>query len=368
MSDRNRHEGVASRTMPDPLRRAERGGPVSRLAYIDRLRVAAAMAVVMVHVAAMGWTEVAPASADWQAINVYGSLSRWCVPVFFMISGVLFLAPGRQDAPGRIWRRYILRLLVMYLFWSAAYTLMSAVFQHTYDPLFLLQHLWDGYYHLWYLPAMAGVYALIPLLQRIAEQPRLARYFVLLTGIASVLVPTTTLIPVAGHLSADLVDRVAPYLVAGFPFYFVLGHLVHEYGREWPRWVPRATYAAAVLGALATIGGTAWLSVSTGAPAGSLYGYLTLGVVAMSVAVFLAVRRSDDGAQTGPRLAAVARWTLPIYLIHPAFVRVIQEFHISPGLLPAAVGIPLIWFVVLVLSALASAVLVRIPFVNSWFV
>jgi surface polysaccharide O-acyltransferase-like enzyme len=215
---------------------------------------------------------------------------------------------------------------------------------------------------------MAGVYLLIPLLQRIAATPSLARYFVILTGTASVLLPTTALIPVVGGATSDLIDRVGPYLVAGYPFYFVLGHLLHEHGAGVPRWVRRALYVAAGLALAVIVGGTAWLSLSEGRADGAFYGYLTLGVVTLSTAIFLAFRVAGGTAQTSSRLALMARWTLPIYLIHPAFVRVIQEFHLSPGLLPAAVGIPVIWLAVLALSVLASAALVKIPWVNRWLV
>jgi surface polysaccharide O-acyltransferase-like enzyme len=340
----------------------------TRLAYVDRLRVAAAMAVVMIHVSAMAWSTTPPSSADWLAMDAYAGLSRWSVPVFFMISGSLFLAPGRQDSPAKTWRRHIPKLLVMYVAWSAAYTLLSAVFQRTADPLFLLQHLWDGYYHLWYLLALAGVYALIPLLQRVAADPGLARYFVILTGTASLLVPTLALVPVAGGLSADLVQRVGPFLAAGFPFYFVLGHLLHEHGGELSRRTRTLLYVAGGAGAVLTVAGTAWVSVAGGVAVGAFYGYLTLGVALAAAAVFVAFRVHGAGTPTSPRLAMLARWTLPIYLIHPAFVRVVQEFNITPGLLPSVIGVPVVWLVVLALSALASAVLVRIPVVNTWLV
>ncbi|MFT3970650.1 MAG: acyltransferase family protein [Micropruina sp.] len=342
--------------------------PRSRLAYVDRLRVAAAAAVVMVHVSAVGWYALPPASVDWQVANVYGSLSRWCVPVFFMISGVLFLAPQRTDSPKKIWSQYIARLFVMYLFWSTAYALVTVVVDRQWDSALFLKNLWDGYYHLWYLPAMAGVYALVPLLQRVAIVPALARYAAVLTGVASIAVPTTATIPVLGDHTADVVSRVAPFLVAGFAFYFILGHLLHESDHELPLWVRPASYVGAVLGLVVTIVGTAALSMSKGDGNGALYGYLNLGVVVMSVGVFLAFRTIGGNTQTSPRLATVARWTLPIYLIHPALVRLIEELNISPGLLPTAIGIPLIWIVVLAITALISAVLVRIPVVNSWVV
>ncbi|MFT4294067.1 MAG: acyltransferase family protein [Micropruina sp.] len=340
----------------------------TRLAYVDRLRVAAAAAVVLVHVSAVGWYALPPASVDWQVANVYGSVSRWCVPIFFMISGVLFLAPQRTDAPKKIWRHYISRLFVMYVFWSSTYALVNMAVGRKWEWSYALQQLWDGYYHLWYLPAMAGVYALIPLLQRVAAVRSLAWYAAILTGIASILVPTTAIIPVVGSHWANLVSRVGPYLVAGFPFYFLLGHLLHESARELPRWVRPAAYVGTVVGIVMTAVGTSALSLEKGVGVGSMYGYLNLGVALMSVGVFLAFHDAGGTTQTGPRLAEVARWTLPIYLIHPALVRLIEELNVSPGLLPTAIGIPLIWIGVLAISALISAVLVRIPFVNSWLI
>ena len=341
---------------------------MARLAYLDRLRVGAAMAVVMIHVSAMRWPDTSPTSADWQAMNIYAAVSRWCVPIFFMVSGALFLAPGRENAPGQTWRKYISRLLVMWVAWSAFYTVLSAVFLRTADPLFLLQHLWDGYYHLWYLLALTGVYALIPLLQRIVASPALTRYFLIITGIPSIAVPTLAMAPVTGGLAADLVARVAPYLVAGYPFYFVLGHVLHERGAALSGRTRTILYTGGIVGTVATAAGTDWLSLSKGEPSGELYNYLSLFVVAAAVAVFLLVQQLSGDTVTSPRLATWARWTLPIYLVHPAFVRIVQEFGITPGLLPGIIGLPLIWLAVLVLSTLVSALLVKIPVVNSWLV
>ena len=343
-------------------------GSRARLAYVDRLRVAAAMAVVMIHVSAMRWPDTPVGSADWQAMNVYAAVSRWCVPIFFMVSGALFLAPGRENAPGPTWRKYISRLLVMWVAWSAFYTVMSAVFLRTADPLFLLQHLWDGYYHLWYLLALTGVYALIPLLQRVVASPTLTRYFLILTGIPSIAVATLAVVPVAGGLTSDLVARVAPYLIAGYPFYFVLGHVLHERGSALPRRTRLGLYAAGIVGTVVTAAGTAWLSLGKGQPSGELYNYLSLFVVLAAVAVFLLFQQRSGDAVTSPRLATWARLTLPIYLIHPAFVRVIQVFDLTPGLLPSAIGIPVVWLLALALSTLVSALLVKIPVVNSWLV
>ena len=92
-----------------------------RLAYIDQLRVVAALAVVMIHVSAMHWGDTPPASADWQAMNVYAAVSRWCVPVFVMLSGALLLAPGRENEPwADFYQRRLVRVLLPLAFWCGA--------------------------------------------------------------------------------------------------------------------------------------------------------------------------------------------------------------------------------------------------------
>ena len=61
-------------------------GEGGRLVYADLLRVAATLAVVILHLSG-GWiSEVPVASGAWRVFNVYDGLTRWCVPVFVMLS------------------------------------------------------------------------------------------------------------------------------------------------------------------------------------------------------------------------------------------------------------------------------------------
>ena len=64
--------------------------------YFDLLRVISSFAVVVIHVtsAAMNTTEVS--SQTYMANALLNSIMRWAVPVFFMISGALFLDPKRE--------------------------------------------------------------------------------------------------------------------------------------------------------------------------------------------------------------------------------------------------------------------------------
>ena len=55
-----------------------------RIISFDLLRIVAAFAVIMIHTSGQWFGELSP---EWEFANIYDSLSRWCVPVFIMISG-----------------------------------------------------------------------------------------------------------------------------------------------------------------------------------------------------------------------------------------------------------------------------------------
>ena len=65
---------------------------------MDVLRIAAMAAVVVIHAVApvveARTTELG--SATWWAANVLDAFTRWCVPVFIMVSGALLLDPAKR--------------------------------------------------------------------------------------------------------------------------------------------------------------------------------------------------------------------------------------------------------------------------------
>lgn len=87
-----------------------------KIGWIDNLRAVACMMVVLIHSTTYYITAGgAPGDVHWDVANILNSASRVCVPLFFMISGYLFLASA---APGG----NILRALV-YAFCSIALSL-----------------------------------------------------------------------------------------------------------------------------------------------------------------------------------------------------------------------------------------------------
>lgn len=64
----------------------------NKIGWIDNLRAVACIMVVMIHATTYYVTSGAQVGeANWDIANLLNSASRACVPLFFMISGYLFL-------------------------------------------------------------------------------------------------------------------------------------------------------------------------------------------------------------------------------------------------------------------------------------
>lgn len=140
-----------------------------RTEYLDYLRVFAAFAIIILHVAAQNWYDTDVNGHEWNVFNCYDSIVRWGVPIFLMISGVLFL--GREISVKQIYRKYILRLLVAFLVWNFIYYLFA---ENTPKIQFLnlfgedatsqIINMISGRHHMWYILMIIGIYMCVPII------------------------------------------------------------------------------------------------------------------------------------------------------------------------------------------------------------
>ena len=77
---------------------------------MDVLRIFAVFSMMLLHVAGSLWSKTDVATADWQAFNIYDSFARFCVPVFIMLSGAMFLDNSREFSMKRVRHRYFVLL------------------------------------------------------------------------------------------------------------------------------------------------------------------------------------------------------------------------------------------------------------------
>lgn len=90
---------------------------MNRISKYDVLRVVASFSIVLLHVSASYWSVVDIHGKEFLVMTIYNSMTRFAVPVFFMLSGLFFVSPRRENpmAGKRILKLVMLLCLVSFL-------------------------------------------------------------------------------------------------------------------------------------------------------------------------------------------------------------------------------------------------------------
>lgn len=355
--------------------RAERG----RVAYLDMLRIAATVAVVMIHVAVRGWRSMDMHTAQWHALSFFSSISRWGTPIFVMISGALFLDERREVRLRRLFSKNILRILIAFVFWSAVYAV--PFFLRDRSVFGLISNFLTGSYQLWFLYMIVGLYLITPLLRRITSDRSALRYFLLLSLCFTFLLPmlgkairlADILLHKDGALYAGLTtgySNMKFYFTLGYVPYFLLGHALNT--AQLSKKAERVIYALGLLGFAATVWGTEWLSRVLGAPCKGFMDEMTLNVLLQSAAVFTFAKCRLSAACSGKRGSAVVRslskCSFGIFLVHPGVLSILERLGFRASAFPAAIGAVIVTAGIFAISYGLSAILNAIPIVKKYLV
>ncbi|MES2277582.1 MAG: acyltransferase family protein [Bacteroidota bacterium] len=141
------------------------------LGWVNNLRLIALLAVIMLHCSS-------PLLADygklpyiqWLAADFYNALTRFAVPVFVMITGVLLL--GKEEDVYVFLKKRLSKVVVPFLFWSLIYVAYAYHIDEipytgnawTTVKQVLHQLKYGSSYHLWYVYMLIGLYLIIPVL------------------------------------------------------------------------------------------------------------------------------------------------------------------------------------------------------------
>ena len=328
--------------------------------YLHRLRICATVAVVLMHVTSKEFYVPATVSTEWQILNIYNGLTHWAVPVFVMISGAVFLDPEREVPIRKLFGKYILRIFIALVFWSAVYAVAyTGIYLHG-SAREVLNAFLEGHVHLWYLPMLIGLYLLVPMLRRITESPLLTKYYLILTGIFSILLPELGRWGLAPILRAEAA-RLDIHLCLGYSGFFVAGYALHRL--EIRKSFRVTIYLLAVLSTLGMIAYSGAMSARSGGVHIELYEAFSLGTVLQSLGIFLAFRQLGNRKSCPHYVKSLSELTFGVYLIHEFWVDFLRRFcGISPLAFHPLIAIPVTVILVLAGSAVSIFLLRKVAF------
>lgn len=329
---------------------------------LEILRIAAAVAVVLLHVAASVLSDRSTTLVQWWAGNIYEVISRWCVPVFIMISGALLLDDHKPFAPGQFYRRRVARLLWPLIFWSVAYL----VYRHVHDQasrttLFVDTLHGEPYTHLWFLYMLIGLYAVTPLLRIVvanSDRATLTITAALIFLIASVdRTASATLTAFAAE------ENTHTFLVMWLPYtaYFLMGYIL----TRWPSRIGVANTLICVIvscAVTALLTGYARFYLKWPDPY-YIYDWFNPIIICMSVLVFACFTSIPLSCSPRTRVCIeyLASLSLGIYVVHPFWIITLHHFGLTGMRHPAILAIPLTAAAAFALSAITTAAIRATP-------
>lgn len=340
---------------------------MQRTIYFDYLRVIACFAVVVLHISTTReFYDCTEPTFEWNVMNIYDSATRFCVPIFLMISGALFLNPDKKLSLRKLYTHNILRVITAFCFWSFIYACYE--YSSSEGPSFLTLFL-CGHFHMWFLWLIVGLYMMTPILRLITENRRMIEYFLFFSFVFSfvvpfifeltkIFVPTLTSLVEIGEMYCG---NLRLHMLSGFTFYFILGYYLHT--THITRKIENAFILLGILACTGISGMSYFLFRSTSVLNESFYDYGTFFVMLETIAIFLFVRRLVN--EENKLIYSLSKYSFGIYLVH-MFVYYI--LGLTPTMINPLIGIPLLSLLVFVVSYVIVLLLSRIPILNRWVI
>lgn len=345
---------------------------MKRLWGLDCLRIVSMVAVVVIHTAAQYMTKLDVTSSDWAACNFYDGLVRWAVPIFVMISGVLFLNPAREQPLRKLYSKNVMRIVTIIVLWGFVYAAINhaPASASPKDLVDFIETCLLGHYHMWFLYMIAGLYIAVPILRCITASEKATSYFLLVAFVLNSVVP---FIANLGNFTflPDIIDKMLFQIPMGYSFYFVLGYWLHN--RSFTQKEELAIYGIGILGTVGTIGLTAAESLEAGKSILTYYDNFSLTVCLTSIALFESAKHwippREGAAKPHPVISALSGCTLGVYLVHVIVLEnVLPIFGLTSMTFNPWVCIPVTAAVTTCISFAITFILTKIPFVNKHFV
>ncbi|MDG2433715.1 acyltransferase family protein [Flavobacterium sp.] len=299
------------------------------------LRIIATFSVIVIHVAGplvVRFSQIP--NFEWHVANFYDSVSRYSVPVFFMISGALILRKDYELFD--FLKRRFGKIIIPFLFWSLLYSLLNRyVFNDdSFSVVKIIRDVFYGsMYHLWFVYALLGVYLTVPVLRRwIKNAPQKEILYVLIIWMITIMLTIPKL-----NIYFPKIDFI---YFSGFIGYFILGYYLSLF--KFPK---KLSLILIFLGSLITIVGTYYFTEKNSKFYYYFYEYLCLNTLMVSSGFFLLFNRIQCNKPKIKSFMLHLNGTcFGIYLMHPLLLQLFELIGFNVNITNSVISILLIAF------------------------
>lgn len=333
-----------------------------RRTELDLCRIAGCVSVMIVHTTSEFFWKLPIDSGAFFVINLLATAVRGCVPLFFMLSGILFLGREEMDLKKSILPRAF-RLIALYFLWSAVYAVARLALGQVASVDEFLTLVIQGHYHLWFLPAMAICYLFLPVIHSAVHGKKLNLSYLLILFLLFSVASVTVKLFLSPDGKLYLLTQVFSLEYLPYVGYAILGAWLDS--RPMPRqmrWAaPLVFLAVTLLAAMENLR----FSLFRGVADGLLFDYFSVTSFLQATAVICFLLSWKGELSTRRRLLpALSDATLGVYLIHPMLIGVAEKTGLIPESLDPVLSCLLLSLFLTAASFLLTLIARRIPLVR----
>ena len=335
-----------------------------RIEYLDKLRLLAISSIILLHAISLFRFKYFPVSTmNYFWMTFLDSFTRFGVPVFFMLTGILMFQKEDEKTYFEFFRKRVFKLIIAYVFFSGIYYGYHIITNHAgFSVLELVREVTSSQteYHLWFLPSMILIYFFIPFLKKfviVLSKVELRRIIRLIFLLGNLFIGVNAVSAVFGY--PILSDFTLPNLI-GYTNYCFLGYYLDKYQFK----VSKKMILLAILSILCMP--IATVLVSRGEINDVFMNSLSIFVVYPTSLIFLWVKNHTK--KNPAWVKVLSEKSFYVYLIHVLFLSLLERHfleRIANGSLKEDFGmIVFLWIGVAICSFLFAFIWM---FLKEWF-
>lgn len=342
----------------------------------DIMRIIACFGVIMIHCAVFDQASLwSYSTLEGQAIRIWGVLSRWAVPCFVMLSGMMILPKADASSIKTLLIHRVFRMLATYIAWSCVYsyynTYVLGIVYATSKFKTFIDGCFSGEIHMWYLPMLAGLYFIAPLLMLLIKNLNFKWTVFWLSGLFmfSSIIPFVELLNI--KFISTVIVSISGYMdlqfLGGWTLYFILGYYIQTYKFSYKEC--KIIYVMAGLGFGFTFFATIVYCLMTGEPMGVLsYEYPSIYFYSIGILLFFKeyISKVRFTEKLEKIIFSISKLTFGIYLMHVLVLKLWYSVGVSLQIAHPMVSIPIVSFVVFISAGLVVWCIRKIPLVGTY--
>lgn len=345
---------------------------------LDILRIVACIMVIIIHFSCLLINDTTNRE-NFTILICFDSIARSAVPIFFMISGILFLGDKREIDINKIIYK-INRLLIAMTFWGFLY-FFSNYYDHNSNLMIniicTIPNVLGANAHFWYIPTLIGIYILIPLLKLMVQNKKITKYYLIIWILFTVIKKTIIILfPILLYKHEFLKNAINIALINIFNLelysycgYFVIGHYLYDYFNKKINIIIliittiTSQFFCSVINYYATYyiyNGTAWLEMQD---------YLSLTTLIESLCILLIFKNYVSQIKISDKIKKIIKnissCTFGIYLIHPLLTEKLFDKMASGNII---ITIPILSLFVFIVCFFITVIIKKLPLVKLYIV